>query len=100
MKNIEKGGYKSLGILEVDGVKHKEMKGQIKKEYIRRIRNILKLNLNRGNIISAINSRAFSIIRSVSGIISCTKMELEELDQKTRKLMTMYGVQHPKADIY
>ena len=26
-------------------------------------------------------------------------MELEELDWKARKLMTMYGVQHPKADV-
>ena len=26
-------------------------------------------------------------------------MELEELDRRTRKLMTMYGVHHPKADV-
>ena len=26
-------------------------------------------------------------------------MELEELDRKTRKLMTMYGAQRPKADV-
>ena len=32
MKNIEEGGYKYLGILEASGVKHEEMKGQIKKE--------------------------------------------------------------------
>ena len=32
MKNIEEGGYKYLGILEADGVKHEEMKDQIKKE--------------------------------------------------------------------
>ena len=42
MKNIEEKGYKYLGILEADGVKHEEMKVQIKKEYIRRVRNILK----------------------------------------------------------
>ena len=41
MKNIEEGEYKCLGILEADGVKHEEMKGQIKKKYIRRVRNIL-----------------------------------------------------------
>ena len=42
MKNIKEGGYKYLGILEADGVKQKEMKDQIKKEYMRRVRNILK----------------------------------------------------------
>ena len=31
MNNIEEGGYKYLGILEADGVKHEEMKGQTKK---------------------------------------------------------------------
>ena len=82
IKNIEEGGYKYLGILEADGVKHEEMKDQIKKEYIRRVRNILKSKLNGGNIILAINSRAVSIVRYGAGIISWTKMELEELDRE------------------
>ena len=99
MKTIEEGGCKYLGILVADDVKHEEMKAQIKKEYIRRVRNILKSNLNGGNNISAINSRAVSIVRYGAGIISWAKMELEELDRKTRKLMTMYGAQHPKADV-
>ena len=41
MENIEEGEYIYLGILEADGVKHEEMKDQIKKKYIRRVRNIL-----------------------------------------------------------
>ena len=99
MKNIEEGGYKYLGILEADGVKNEEMKDQIKKEYIRRVRNILKSKLNGGNIILAINSRAVSIVRYGAGIISSTKMKLEELDWRTRKLMTIYGAHHPKVDV-
>ena len=67
------------------------MKGQIKKEYIRRVRNILKSKLNGGNIISAINSRVVSIVRYGAGIVSWTKMELEELDRRTRKLMQCMG---------
>ena len=70
IKNIEDGEYKYLGSLEADDVEHEEMKGQIKKEYIRRVRNILKLKLNGENIISAINSRAVSIVRYGAGIIS------------------------------
>ena len=62
IKNTEEGGYKYLGILEADGVKHEEMKDQIKKEYFRRMSNILKSKLSRGNIISAINSRAIFIV--------------------------------------
>ena len=90
IKNIEEDGYKYLGVLEADGVKHEGMKVQIKKEYIRRVR---KSKLNGGNIISAINSRAVSIVRYEVGIISWTKMELELLDRKTIKMMTTYGAQ-------
>nr|XP_027229447.1 uncharacterized protein LOC113821177 [Penaeus vannamei] len=99
MRKIEESGYKYLGVLEVDGIKHDQMKDQVKKEYTRRVRNILKSKLNGGNIISAINSRAVSVVRYGTGIIKWTKNELEEMDRKTRKLMTMYGAQHPKADV-
>ena len=51
------------------------------------MRNTLKSKLNGGNIISAINSRAVSMVRYGAGIINWTKMELKELDLKTRKLM-------------
>ena len=62
MMNIEEGGYKYLGILDADGVKHEKMKSQIKKEYIRKVRNMLELKLSGGNNISAINSRAVSTV--------------------------------------
>ena len=91
MKNVEKVGYKCLGILETDDVKHETMKGQRKKECIRRVRNVLKPKLNEGNIFLAINSRAIYIVRYGAGIISWTNMETGELDPKTRKLMTMFG---------
>ena len=78
IKNIEEDRYKNLGVLEANGVKHEGMKGQ----------RVRKSKLNGGNIISAINSRAVSIIRYEVGIISWTKMELELLDWKTIKMMT------------
>ena len=61
MRNIEEEGYKYPGILEVDAIKHDEMKKQLKKEYIRRDRNILKSNLNGGNIISATVQERFQL---------------------------------------
>ena len=57
------------------------------------------MSLNGGNIILAINSKTVVIVRYGARIISWTKMKLEELDQKTRTLMTRYGAHHPKADI-
>ena len=99
MKSVEKGGWKYLGILEFCNVNHEEMKGRIKREYMREVRNLLKSKLNGGNTISTINSRAVSIVRYGAEIIRWTKTELEELDQKTRKLMLMYGAQPSRADV-
>ena len=80
-------------------MKHEAMKDQTKKEYIKRVRKILKSKLNGGNVISAINSRAVAVVRYGAGIIKWTKLELEELDRKARKLTTMYGAHHPKGDV-
>ena len=100
MKCVEEGnGYKYLGILEANGIKHNEMKDKVIKEYVRRLRTILKSKLNGGNIISAITSRAVSIIRYGAGIIEWTKAELQALDRKTRKMLTMHGAHHPKSDV-
>ena len=85
--------------METDGIEHEDMKGQIKKEYIRRDKDILKSKLIGGNVISAINSRTLSIVRYGAGIMHWTKMELEELDWKIKNMMTMYGAQYPKVNV-
>ena len=69
---FERGcGYKYLGILEADGVKHREMKQQTRKEYIRRISDIFSSKVNVKNI-TAINFRALSVIRYGVEIIGRT----------------------------
>ena len=45
IKNTEESGYKYLGILEADGVKHEEMKDQIKKEYFRILQKYTKVKI-------------------------------------------------------
>ena len=44
-------GYKYLGVLEADVIKEKDMKEKIEKEYVRRVRKILKFKLNGMNSI-------------------------------------------------
>ena len=80
-------------------MKHNDMKQSISKEYLRRIRKILKSKLNGGSIVSAINSRAVSLVRYGAGIIRWIKDELRALDRKTRKLLTIYRSLHPQADV-
>ena len=51
--------YKYLGMEEGEGVKHHEMKGKIRKEYKRRVKLVLKSELNARNKKPAINTLAY-----------------------------------------
>ena len=92
-------GYKYLGILHFDDIKHKEVKEKLRKEYARRVRKILKSQLNGGNVTQAINATAVSIIRYHAGILDWTKLQLQELDRQRRKLLNIYRALHPLADV-
>ncbi|XP_053114534.1 uncharacterized protein LOC128328501 isoform X2 [Hemicordylus capensis] len=95
----EKEPYKYLGILQADNIAHTEVKRKIGSEYIRRVRKILKSKLNGGNTIQAINTWAIPVIRYTAGIIDWTQAELEMLDRKTRKIMTINHALHPRSDV-
>ena len=75
------------------------MKKQTSAEYTSRVRKILKSKLNGGNTIQAINNWAVPVIRYTAGIVDRTIAELEDLDHKTRKLMTAHRTLHPQSDI-
>jgi len=59
MQNLEQGKtYKYLGIEESEGIQHQQMKEGLKQEYSRRLRMILKCELNGRNEITAIGALA------------------------------------------
>ena len=90
--------YKYLGILEADDIMHDKMKDSIGKECYRRVRQICSSKLDGGNSISAINSRAVSLVRYGAGVLKWTKEELRIMNRKTRKIMTMNRMHHPLSD--
>ena len=75
------------------------MKCTYRKEYFRRVRHVMQSKLNGRNKIKAINSWAVSLIRYGAGIIKWRKDELESMDRRTRKLMTMNKELHPRSDV-
>ncbi|XP_053147207.1 uncharacterized protein LOC128342972 [Hemicordylus capensis] len=100
IKNLEeKEHYKYQSILQADNITYTEAKRKIGSEYIRRVRKILKSKLNGGNTIQAINTWAIPIIRYSAGIIDWTQAELETLDVKNRKIMTINHALHPCSDV-
>ena len=96
---IEADGYKYLRILEYDRVKEQEMKNNFRNEYFRRTKLILKSKLNGGNNIMGLNTSAVSILRYSAGIRKWNKNELQEMDRKTRKFMTMNKESCPRSDV-
>ena len=98
--NIDETEYKYMGIIEGEEIKHQEMKGKIKKEYIKRLKAILQSKQNNSvNAVKAINSRAVSVIRYSAGIIDWKNSELCNMDRKTRKVLNMYQTLHPRSNV-
>ena len=74
------------------------MKGNIGND-IRRVKLICKSNLKAGNFISDLNAWAIGVTRYSGGIIDWTKEELPDMDQKTRKIMTLNRCLHPRSSV-
>ena len=75
------------------------MKDKVRKEYYRRIRLILKTELNSKNRIEAINTLAVPVVQYSYNILNWNVSDLQRLDRKTRKLLTSSRMHHPKADV-
>jgi len=59
----------------------------------------LGTELSAKNKIQAIGSLAVPVLRHSFGIVNWRQEELQKLDRKTRKLLTIHGQHHPKADV-
>ncbi|XP_068697162.1 uncharacterized protein [Montipora foliosa] len=75
------------------------MKETVTKEYKRRIRKILETKLNGGNLVKATNTWAIPLLRYSAASLDWRKSELQDLDRKTRKLLTMHNGLHPKSNV-
>jgi len=60
---------------------------------------ILKSELNARNKITTIGALAVPVFRYSFGIINWRTEGIKNIDRKTRKMLTMYKMHHPKADI-
>ena len=75
------------------------MKLNVSKEYIRRLRKVLKSKLNGGNLVRGVNTLAVSLLRYSAAFVSWGKSELQAIDRKTRRLFTIYRALYPKSDV-
>ena len=66
---------------------------------MRRLRVVLGTELSAKNKIQAIGSLAVPVLRYSFEIVNWYQEELQKLDRKTRKLLTIHGQHHPNADV-
>ena len=91
--------YKYLGMEESIGIQHKTIKEKVKREYIRRVRAVLKTELTAKNKITAIGALAVPVLQYGFAILNWKIKEIKALDIKTRKCLTMHKMHHPSADV-
>ena len=69
---------KYLGILESDKFKEREMKDIFRTEYLKRVKLVMKFQLNGKNKIKVVNTWAVSLMRYGAGTIKWNQRELQE----------------------
>ena len=74
--------YKYLGVDEGDGIQHAKMKEKVRKEYCRRVRMVVKTELNAANRFEAINTLAIPVVTYSFNIIDWKMSEIKRLDTK------------------
>ena len=84
--------HKYLGNLEADTIKQVEMKNKIQKEYLRGIRKLLETKLSR-------NTWTVPLVRYSGPFLKWIRDQLKQMDQRTRKLMTMHKTLHLRDDV-
>ena len=85
--------------MEADTIKQVEMKDKIQKEYLRRTRKLLEIKFSSRNLIKGIHTWAVSLVRYSGPFPKWTRDELKQMDQRTRKLITMHRALHPRDDV-
>ena len=95
----ESENYRYLRILETDKFLEEKIKLNVSKEYIRKLKKVLKSKLDGGNLVCGVNTWAVSLLRYSAAFVSWRKSELQATERRTRKLFTIYGTLHPKSDV-
>ena len=91
--------YRYLGIDENIAYSGPINKTRVLKEYLNRTRKIWKSELSDYNKMLAHNTFALPTITATVGILEWSIKEINDIDIKTRKILTMTGSLHPNSDV-
>lgn len=92
--------YKYLGILESNSIQHTTAKAIARKEFFKRVRGILKAEINAKHTTGAICTFAMPALRYGFGILKWSTAELKGVDRKLRKMLTKNGFHNPRSNTH
>ena len=93
------GYYRKVKVTSIQEFQRQINFQKILKEYIRRLRKVLKSKLNGGNLVCGVITWAVSLLRYLAAIVSWRKRERPAMGRKTKKLFTIYGALNPKSHV-
>ena len=86
--------------MESTTIKQLEIKEKfLKKDYLRQTRKLLKTKFGGRNIARRTNNSSISLVRYRGNFLECTKEELQQMDQRTRELITTRESLYQRDDI-
>ena len=60
---------------------------------------MLETKLKSGNVFKAINTWTVSVVRYSAAFLGWSRLQLEEIDRRTRKLLTIHNGSRPKSNV-
>lgn len=82
--------FKYLGILETHKFLVGETKVKISKVYFRLSKKVLKSKLSGASLVKEVSTFAVWLFRYLAAFISLMKIDLQDIDRKSSKLVTIY----------
>ena len=89
--------YRSLGVEQVFGPRSRETKDKVVQEYLRRGQVVWSSSLSAAAKVRAHNSWVVSVLRYTMPLVEWFRRELEQLDVRTRALLTKCEAHCPNA---
>ena len=88
-----------MGVLEADEVMANEMKGNVMKEYYRRVKKLLETKVNSVNDFKAINTWEVSVVTYSVVFLRGSRVQLQEIDREKKWLTMQNGFRPKKSNV-
>jgi hypothetical protein len=91
--------YKYLGLSQNARIDHTKLKNEFATKYKARLNKIFNTKLSGYAMIETINTWAIPILTYSFGIVKWSETDLDNLDRKTRTLLTKFRFLHPNSSV-